>query len=353
MECYGNWNKQENILLFEIRDDASVGRAEKHRLYAFYVFHNGKRIITRWYEKSREIEVKILGDGLYYAAGFVKENDSEPEIMTSLPIQILQKREPFEVPAASVSIFGSCVSRDMLEYEAACDLTLDLYFARSSIISAVSDKVALDYEKINLQSNFKKRQIYYDFNKYAINMFRDKTSDYLIIDLVDERFPLIKVSGSYVTRSGALLESGIISESEPIIEKEEYVDVHGEHSYRVEGIDVREYLDKFCDRILKIYKPEKIILHVVRGAEFYYDEHKEIQKFEPNIAGYFKRLNKMWNFMYEYLSTKMAGCMCIDVSAAYLADEAHVWGLSPIHFQKEYYERVLEEISRKGCFSRM
>ena len=350
MECCGYWDKEKNVLVFEMRDDVNLrGGGVKHRLYAFYIFHNGKRIITRWYEASREVKVKLSDEGLYYATGFIKENDSEPEIITSPPIQILQKREPFEVPAASVSIFGSCVSRDMLESDPARNLTLDLYFARSSIISAVSDKVALDYEKINLQSSFQKRQIYYDFNKSAMNMLQDKRSDYLMIDLVDERFPLIKIAGGYVTRSGTLLESGIISESEPIIEKEEYVDVHGEHSYRVEGVDVREYLDKFCDRILRIYNPEKIILHVVRGAEFYYDENREVQKFEPNIAGYFKKLNKMWSFMYEYLSTKMAGCMYIDISSGFLADEKHVWGLSPIHFQKEYYERVLEEISRKVC----
>ena len=322
-------------------------RGIKHRLYAFYIFHNGTRIVTRWYETSREVKVNLSGEGLYYAAGFIKENGGEPEIITSLPIQVLQKREPFEVPAASLSIFGSYVSRDLLECEAACNLMLNLYFARSSIISAVSDKVTLDYEEINLQSNFQRRQVYYDFNKSAINMLQDKRSDYLMIDLVDERFPLIKVSGSYVTRSGTLLESSIISENEPIIEKEEYVDIHGEHSYRVEGVDVREYLDRFCDRILRIYKPEKIILHVVRGAEFYYDENREVQRFEPNIAGYFKKLNKMWSFMYEYLSIKMAGCMCIDISSGFLADEKHVWGLSPIHFQEEYYERVLARIAKK------
>ncbi len=48
--------------------------------------------------------------------------------------------------------------------------------------------------------------------------------------------------------------------------------------------------------------------------------------------------------MYEYLFIKMDGCMCIDISSGFLADEKHVWGLSLIHFQEESYERVLEEI---------
>lgn len=349
MECIG-CVKENDMLIFEIRDEC-LGKINMEegiieRSYAFYVFYNGKRIITRWYEASKKIEVKALGEGLYYAVGFIKEEDNEPEILESSPIQILQERENHELPPASVSIFGSCVSRDILEYSAACEITLDLYFARQSIISAVADKIPLSYEEIHLQSNFQKKQIFYDYNKNAFEMLQENLSEYLLIDLVDERFPLIKTEGSYVTRSVSLLESGIINGNEPIIEKKEYVDTCGNISYQVEGIDVRVYLDRFCDRILKIYKSQNIILHVVRGAEYYYDENKTIKRFEPNIVGYFKKLNKMWTFMYDYLFQKMNGCIRIDISPGYLADEKHKWGLAPIHFQKEYYERVLEEIGK-------
>lgn len=67
-------------------------------------------------------------------------------------------------------------------------------------------------------------------------------------------------------RSGELLKSGIISENVLSVEKEEYVDAYGKLSFRIEGTDIREYMDKFCDKILSIYKPERIILYVVRGA---------------------------------------------------------------------------------------
>lgn len=159
----------------------------QNRLYAFYVFHNGKRILTRWYETSRKVTVALSGDGLYYAAGFIKEENCEPRIITSLPVQILQERKSFVLPQVSVSIFGSCVSRDLLEYNPACDLRLDSYFARQSIVSAVSDIVPIDSNEINIESNFQKRQIIYDFNKSAMGLMKDKVSDYLIIDLADEK----------------------------------------------------------------------------------------------------------------------------------------------------------------------
>ncbi len=343
MECIG-YLEENNTLRFVINDECHVIRGGGI-LYAFYIFHNGTRIITRWYEAAKEIRIHIIGEGLYYAVGFIKKNDSEPAIITSLPVQVLQDRQKFELPTISVSIFGSCVSRDLMECAVAQSLTLDQYFARQSMISSVSVKVPVESEDIHLDSAFQKRQVYYDFNKSFMDMLQIKVSDYLIIDLVDERFPLVKYLGSYVTRSGALLQSGIIGENVIGIEKEEYVDASGKLSYKIEGIDVRIYIDRFCDKILGVYKPEKIILHVVKGAEFYRDLNMNIKRFEPNTAGYFKRLNKMWSFMYEYLGNKFKGCIYIDISMGYLADEGHVWGLSPIHFQKEYYEEVWWQIA--------
>lgn len=319
------------------------------KTYAFYVFYNGQRIITRWYEPSKTVEVKSLGAGLYYAVGFIKENDEKPAVIESSPVHIIERKENVELPSILVSIFGSCVSRDLLEYDAARNVKLDLYFARQSIVSAVSAEVPINFEEINLQSNFQKRQIFFDFNKTAFQKLQESMSDYLFLDLVDERFSLVKIRNSYVTGSATLFESGVVAEGAPTVDKEEYVDEYGNNSYRVEGIDIRVYMDRFCDRILERYKSEKIILHVVRGAEYYYDANGNIQKFEPNTAGYFKRLNRMWSFMYDYLYQKLNGCIHVDISSGYLADEKHVWGLSPIHFQREYYERVLEEINRLIC----
>lgn len=351
MKCIGHFEEGKDLLIFEIENeyqemfDIPLEDARKD-LYAFYVFYNEKRIITRWYETSNKVEVKSVGEGLYYAVGFVKENDMQPTIMVSPPMQVIERKDSFELPPVSFSIFGSCVSRDLLEYDEARNVKLDLYFARQSIVSAVSAKVPITLEEINLKSNFQKRQIYYDFNKTAFQMIKENVSDFLFLDLVDERFSLVNIGNSYVTRSSTLLESGVVPEDVSGVDKVEYVDEYGHNSYQVEGIDIRVYLDRFCNKILESYKSERIILHVVRGAEYYCDVNGNIQKFEPNVLGYFKRLNRMWSFMYDYLYKKMTDCIYIDISSGYLADEKHVWGLSPIHFQKEYYEKVLEEINK-------
>lgn len=48
--------------------------------------------------------------------------------------------------------------------------------------------------------------------------------------------------------------------------------------------------------------------------------------------------------MMKDIQQRIPRCHVIDVSAGYMADEAHQWGLSPIHFQKEYYQEVMFRI---------
>jgi len=269
----------------------------------------------------------------------------EPNILTSEPIQFLKSRKPFALPSISINIFGSCVSRDLLEYDAAKKVILNYYFARQSIISTVSPRIPVVYDTINLCSNFQKRQLFWDLNKSFIDLLEKNVSDYLIIDLVDERFPIVKLGGSYVTRSNALLESGIVKKEDAFFTKDEYIDEYGNKSYQVEGTDIKRYMDRFCEQVLMLYRPENIIFHVVKGAEFYYDERRFIQRFEPNVISNFRKLNRMWSYMYDYMYKNMVGCSFIDISERYMADCKHIWGLSPIHFQKEYYEDVLREIN--------
>lgn len=58
-------------------------------------------------------------------------------------------------------------------------------------------------------------------------MLQEKMSDFLFFDLVDERFSLIKIGNSYVTRSVSLLENRVVAEGVRTVDKDEYVDGHG------------------------------------------------------------------------------------------------------------------------------
>lgn len=46
--------------------------------------------------------------------------------------------------------------------------------------------------------------------------------------------------------------------------------------------------------------------------------------------------------MYQYIQTELKCPNVIDECLDYKADENHKWGLAPMHYQKEYYEEIVE-----------
>lgn len=104
-----------------------------------------------------------------------------------------------------ISILGSCVSRDAIEFLE--DFNCNTYIARSSLVSIFSQKPTNDELK-DLQLKdchlFHEKCILNDINKEAINLLPLLNKDILIVDFIEERVPLGKFnSGAIVTLSQA------------------------------------------------------------------------------------------------------------------------------------------------------
>jgi uncharacterized protein DUF6270 len=101
-----------------------------------------------------------------------------------------------------IGIFGSCVTRDLFDHPALRP-SLGHYVARCSVVSAVADPVATDEDSVVVPSAWQRRRVLADFQKTCFAQFAASVLDRLVIDLIDERFDLLRVDGSYVTRSSA------------------------------------------------------------------------------------------------------------------------------------------------------
>ena len=55
----------------------------------------------------------------------------------------------------------------------------------------------------------------------------------------------------------------------------------------------------------------------------------------------------MYAYLEEQLSIGDRKIFSIDVCEDYFALEEHQWGLAPMHYCREYYQEVLEQIHRK------
>lgn len=308
--------------------------------YAFYLFRNDEKIQVVWYQPGGEVEFKLKRSGIYHVAAFAR-----PKGHTELLGVKTSERYAFvhdsEIPRLGsicpVSIWGSCVSRDVL----ACqenDLQLKTYVARQSIVAALSPPVQCDKE-IALSSGFQKRMVQYDLDKQGLPLLRKDGSQFLIVDMVDERFDLAKIHGSYVTMSNEIKASGVVPHGAEIIKKEKRGSQFFVEQHALDG-----YVDEFAKGITGIYKPDHIIIHVAKLHDYYVDEQNRIKKFPVHHIWNNKRTNELLASMYNRLKQKIPEAAVIDICDNYCADIKHKWGLAPMHYQSSYYEHVLKEI---------
>ena len=121
------------------------------------------------------------------------------------------------------TIFGSCVTRDAFAfasvYESQKEFAINEYFARCSVVSAMAEPIIVDEEIYNdekfiFEHKFNKKAISRDLNKTFKLQEWIPDTDYLIIDLTEERWRIQEIilengKKSYIAYSNVFAESGM------------------------------------------------------------------------------------------------------------------------------------------------
>ena len=243
-------------------------------------------------------------------------------------------REP-----AKISIFGSCTTRDCFRLLPADAFELKSYIARQSVVSAVSGPVPLDPASLCLTSPFQKKAVEQDFHKSAFDTLREDGSQWLIVDLIDERFPLAVVQGSYVTGSPMALEGGAIPQDTELSYK-----VGKDGDYFVKDHCVREDIERFCKELLRIYAPDRIILHQAYAVDRYWDKNGKLRPYGEAQLGTGRTLNSVLSYMYRMLRENLPQAHVIDCLDGWHGSETHAWGLAVIHYEDGYYAEVIRRL---------
>ena len=233
------------------------------------------------------------------------------------------------------SIFGSCVSRDVFGFSKE-SASVGAYIARSTIASAMSAvpdvSISIGDGVDHGLSPFEIRMVRSDIEKSWFQTVSDDVSSAIIIDLIDERFSVIEVGGSFVTESASLVRTSAYKD---ILNSKENI-----HTFLGrERID-RDCMPRFADRILSLGR--RIILHKAFWAtEFRSDEG--LVRFEK--YDYHKRMNDALSWRYDFLEKLLPGASVADPpDSIRIAEPAHRWGLAPFHYVDEYYSYVMSKL---------
>ena len=228
----------------------------------------------------------------------------------------------------TIALWGDCVSQEIsckFKHTRALGFVnwLSLISDNSNINQYVADCDLLDV------TNYNKRNLVLDLKKESLDYLLEEKANYLIIDPNDCRMSVCKTNHNLFTRSLAGIElcKKLGLNEDTIIYAEEFsIDQY---------IAAAEYA---CNRILEVYSPEEIIIHIHRPVNMYSDGNK---------LSYFNNLNSKTisekafegvNAIYSYLIKRLEGCHVIDFLDNVFGDSEHRFGCFPLHYNSLYYK---------------
>ncbi|MDH2887882.1 DUF6270 domain-containing protein [Bacillus cytotoxicus] len=338
----GDCNKESvdflNNLLYQLIEQKNVfpeiniqvGKGDHH--YANHVIP----LVNKLDEKSISYNLEVAdyekhGDVSKYFPEYLLEN---LERIISSKKQLRHKLE--EDTTSSIAILGSCVTRDAFTFDKEKRFELPYYQARTSLLSIMTKPYEIqDSDLNNLSSAFQKRLVKDDMLKSFFEKISANSSDYLIMDFIDERFDMVKIGDCYITRSFEFINSKLESKLEDfeVLQKSMILEQWEQACYA------------FVQEITKLYEQSKIILHKAYCKDEYLDKEGIVRVFNSDVLERNKRTNALLNHLYEYLQKVVPEMKVIDLSdRQHYAWEGHVWGLSAFHYEDKYYVDFLKSL---------
>lgn len=237
------------------------------------------------------------------------------------------------------AIFGSCVSRDAFELDPAHaqGLCVELYLSRTTVNSALASPLALPPLTESGKLRFEDRCVMDDLYKRHFDKLNQSQADYLIIDLIDERNPLLYFGGSALCLSVPFAKFAA-NHGWPV-EKNRRL-----HSTDPENVAATlANLPLFAARILGCFSASRLVIHRALWASRFRKPNGEVALFGDQAV--IDHTNAVLRRYYDQLIAALPGCAVIEVAATdLLADEAHRWTLEPYHYAPPYYAAFLSQL---------
>lgn len=237
--------------------------------------------------------------------------------------------------AVRLMIFGSCVSRDVLNFDVEKAIALVDYYARSSFASAFAAKPGVDTYSANLQSGFQAAIVKADLEKSLQHSIREQSFDLFLIDLIDERFNVfVTDEGALFTVSNELRSAGF----DPQAEIGTLVKSGSEEFFAL--------WEAGWERFVSILKETGQLNKVVVNRTLWSSQTSAGNDFSPQFqAAYIAESNSFLMRLYERMDCDLSAQQFISPPSSMICgNEQHKWGISPFHYVDDYYLFMLHEL---------
>lgn len=235
----------------------------------------------------------------------------------------------------TLAIWGSCATRDVFEI---CEHPFELdYHARTSWVSQASMPQPLPVP-LPTGSGFGERMVREDLTKEVVADLVASKPDVLVVDLIDERFDVVQVHGSWYTMSDYYERFGVTSAVRTA--------ATATSAYRGPG-----RLGLF-DAAASLLAPElasalprtRIVLHqawyTARSADpavqFYATATKNALSSNEALSGWYGSLRSAFGRRLHVIEPPRV---------LLVGDPGHRWGLAHYHYIPEYYSWMFAALS--------
>jgi len=247
------------------------------------------------------------------------------------------------------NVYGSCVSRDIFRFSNTH--SVDINIQRNPISVAMSPAINVTPEIENSLEkflNYEKRVMLYDFRKQALDLILNSKTEWLIIDVTEERWGSLCIATNKNNPNNTTKLYWPAPRKEyneiqkHILEKTNY-------SYRTLTIDDLDYNEieqaykQVAEKILKVYDSSKVIICESYYSEYLLKNDGTLEKFENRVKDLYK-MNNHYKRIHEILFKCFPKSPIIKFPTNTLGSENHLWPWSPLHYTDDYYLYASEAI---------
>ncbi|WP_338799470.1 DUF6270 domain-containing protein [Pseudomonas monteilii] len=238
--------------------------------------------------------------------------------------------------AIHVLIFGSCVSRDVIEFDTDGDIALTNYFARSSMAGVGTAACGRSVSLSEIASAFQKRIVGYELDKTFLQTIETIDFEILLIDLIDERFALAQSADekTIVTLSNELLKS-------------DFLIAYSDHK-KIAAIsdDYFSFWERgwavLVEKLRSIKKLEAVLVNKVFWATEDINGNSLDSMYRE---GWIEKNNAFLSKMYKRMARNLQPHQFVNFSESELrADPEHKWGVSAFHYTPGVYKKTLNAL---------
>lgn len=232
-----------------------------------------------------------------------------------------------------VFILGSCVSRDPFELPYERKPEIVKYVARTSlasqVIGAFSDEGAIH----EIESNFQRNMVLGDMEKTLLRDLEELTFEALVVDFIDDRFPILFSGAGGATLSSEYIEARA---------KAGAAELNWEEVVSAKSHLKMQWWEQGFANLVALAERKRPKIPIIVNRVYWADRTINGDAL-PSWTGNAREENDYLDSLYDRCS-KAGAVRFIEYHQEFLADPSHVWGLSPFHYTLDIYQTFLEKL---------